>query len=57
MAVADVVESMASHRPYRAALGIDAALNEIRENRGVLYDKDVVDSCLRLFEDEGFRLE
>jgi HD-GYP domain-containing protein (c-di-GMP phosphodiesterase class II) len=57
LAVADVVEAMASHRPYRAALGIDAALNEIKQNRGVLYDKDAVDSCLRLFKDEGFRFE
>jgi len=49
LAVADVVEAMASHRPYRTALGIDAALEEIREQRGRLYDSDVVDTCIQLF--------
>ena len=57
MAVADVVESMASHRPYRPGLGIDAALNEIEKNRGTIYDKTVVDACLRLFREKGFKLE
>ena len=57
LAVCDVVESMASHRPYRAALGIDAALKEIEDNRGVLYDADAVDACLRLFREKGFTLE
>jgi HD-GYP domain-containing protein (c-di-GMP phosphodiesterase class II) len=57
MAVADVVEAMASHRPYRPALGIDAALEEIEKNRGTLYDEAVVDSCLRLFREKGFKLE
>jgi len=57
MAVADVVEAMAYHRPYRAALGIEAAFAEIRKNRGVLYDAAVVDSCLRLFREKGYRLE
>jgi len=57
MAVADVVEAMASHRPYRAAIGIDAALKEIEDNRGVLYDADVVDVCLRLFRGKGFQLQ
>lgn len=57
MAVADVVEAMASHRPYRAALGIDVALKEIDDNRGVLYDADVVDTCLRLFRKKGFQLK
>ncbi len=47
LCVADVVESMASHRPYRPALGIDNALEEISRNRGVLYDAQVVDACLR----------
>ena len=54
IAVADVVEAMASHRPYRPAFGIKAALQEIREKRGVLYDADVVDACLRLFEERGY---
>ncbi len=47
--VADVVEAMSSHRPYRASLGIEAALAEIRENRGTYYDAQVVDACLALF--------
>jgi len=57
LAVADVVEAMLSHRPYREALGIDKALEEIRQNRGVLYDSQVTDACLRLFEEKGFELE
>ena len=57
LAVADVVEAMASHRPYRPALGIDKALEEITENRGVLYDAKVVDACLRLFAEKGFKFE
>ena len=57
MAVADVVEAMASHRPYRPAVGIDAALKEIEDNRGVLYDAGVVDVCLRLFREKGFQFQ
>jgi PAS domain S-box-containing protein len=57
LAVADVVESMASHRPYRPALGIHAALEEIEKNRGTLYDEAVADACLRLFREKGFQLE
>ncbi|MGD0278251.1 MAG: PAS domain S-box protein [Smithella sp.] len=56
LAVADVVESMASHRPYRPSLGIEAALEEIEKNRGTLYDEDVVDACLRLFRKKGYKL-
>ncbi|MFO7984617.1 MAG: response regulator [Desulfatiglandaceae bacterium] len=56
LAVADVVEAMASHRPYRPALGIDAALKEISANRGTLYDEKVVDTCLFLFKEKGFQL-
>lgn len=56
LAVADVVEAMASHRPYRAALGINLALNEISKNRGSFYDSKVVDACLRLFNEKGYRL-
>lgn len=52
--VADVVEAMASHRPYRASLGIEPALEEIRKNRGKLYDAETVDACLRLFEEKRF---
>jgi len=54
LAVADVVEAMSSHRPYRATLGLKKALNEISQNRGILYDPDVVDACLILFTDKEF---
>jgi PAS domain S-box-containing protein len=57
LAVSDVVEAMASHRPYRPALGLNAALAEIENNKGTLYDADVVDVCLRLFREKGFQLE
>jgi HD-GYP domain-containing protein (c-di-GMP phosphodiesterase class II) len=57
LAVADVVEAMASHRPYRPGLGLDKALEEIRQNRGVLYDPQAVDICLRLFREKGFSFE
>jgi len=56
LAVADVVEAMASHRPYRAALGIEKALEEIKLNRNTLYEPDVVDACLRLFNEKGFKI-
>ena len=56
MAVADVVEAMASHRPYRAALGIEVALEEIEKNKGIFYDNDVADACLRLFREKGYQL-
>jgi len=56
IAVADVVEAMASHRPYRPALGIDEALGEIRKNKGRLYGPQAVEACLRLF-DEGLEFE
>jgi putative nucleotidyltransferase with HDIG domain len=56
LAVADVVEAMASHRPYRAALGIDKALEEISRNSGVLYDPEAVNACLKLFNEKGFKL-
>jgi len=49
-----VVEAMASHRPYRRALGLNQALEEISLNRGILYDPEVVDICLRLFKEKGF---
>ena len=57
LAVADVVESMSSHRPYRASLGINAALEEIRAKSGVLYDATVVGACLDLFLIKGFTWE
>jgi putative two-component system response regulator len=57
LAVADVVEAIASHRPYRPALGIKKALDEISQNRDILYDPGVVDACLRLFKEKGFQLK
>ena len=57
LAVADVVEAMASHRPYRPALGIDKALEEITRNRGKLYDPDAVDVCVRLLTEKDFRFD
>jgi PAS domain S-box-containing protein/putative nucleotidyltransferase with HDIG domain len=56
MAVADVVEAMASHRPYRASLGIELALEEIKKNKGIIFDDVVVDACLRLFLEKGYQL-
>jgi HD-GYP domain-containing protein (c-di-GMP phosphodiesterase class II) len=55
LAVADVVEAMASHRPYRPTLGRHMALREISQNRGVLYDADVVDACLQLLQEKDFQ--
>jgi putative nucleotidyltransferase with HDIG domain len=57
LAVADVVEAMASHRPYRPPRGLDKALEEISQNRGVLYDAEVVDVCLKLFSEKRFKFE
>lgn len=54
LGVADVVEAMASHRPYRASLGLDSAMDEISKNRGILYEPDVVDAGLRLLREKGF---
>jgi len=53
--VADVVEAMSSHRPYRPALGIDAALEEITQKKGILYDPEVVNICLKLFKEKEFK--
>ena len=55
LAVADVVEAMASYRPYRPALGMDAALEEIEKNSGVLYDPIAVETCLRLIREKGYQ--
>ena len=57
LAVADVVEAMASHRPYRSALGMDKAIEEISQNKGILYDPEAVDACLKLFTEKGFEFE
>ena len=53
--VADVIEAMSSHRPYRPAAGIDEALNEIIKNKGILYDEDVVEACENLFKEKKFK--
>jgi PAS domain S-box-containing protein/putative nucleotidyltransferase with HDIG domain len=57
VAVADVVEAMALHRPYRFSEGLDVALREIERGRGSAYDADVVDACLRLFRQKGYVLD
>ena len=57
LAVADVVEAMSSHRPYRPAYGIDKALEEISKNKGILYDPEVVNACLRLFNQKEFKFD
>ena len=54
--VADVVEAIQSHRPYRPAKGLEVAFEEIKKNSGILYDKKVVESCLKVFED-GFKFD
>ena len=55
--VADVVEVMSSHRPYRPALGIDAALEEISKNKSILYDSGIADICIRLIREKGFKFK
>lgn len=56
LGVADVVEAMVSHRPYRPSLGIEKALTEIKTYRGTYFDSQVVDACLKVF-DKGYSLE
>jgi PAS domain S-box-containing protein/putative nucleotidyltransferase with HDIG domain len=55
IAVADTVDAMATHRPYRAALGIEIALNEIEHLKGTLYDETVVETCIRVFKEKKFK--
>ncbi len=57
LAVADVVEAMSSARPYRPALGIGEALKEVSNKKGLLYDADVVNACVKLFKEKGFKFE
>jgi len=57
LGVADVVEAMASHRPYRPALGIDAALEEVRRFQSTKYDRQAVEACAALFEERGFTFD
>jgi len=54
--VSDVLESMSSHRPYRPALGVEAALKEIEDHRGVWFDGEVADAMLRLVRNKGYQL-
>ncbi|CEN56161.1 HD-GYP domain-containing protein [Candidatus Methylopumilus turicensis] len=56
IAVADVVEAMSSHRPYREALGLEAALADIESGKGTKYDPVVADACLKLFRENGYRI-
>ena len=56
LAVADVVEAMCSHRPYRPGLGVEAALAEIERGRGKVYDPVVADVCLKLFREKGYAI-
>jgi HD-GYP domain-containing protein (c-di-GMP phosphodiesterase class II) len=55
LAIADVVEAISSHRPYRPAFGIEIALEEIEKNKGILYDNTVADACLRLFREKSYQ--
>ena len=57
IAVADVVEAITFHRPYRPALGIDVALEEIEKNKGILYDARVAEACVKLFREKRFSFE
>lgn len=57
LAVADVVEAMTAHRPYRPALPLEAALEEVAAGRGSRYDPEVVDACIALFREDGFRIQ
>jgi len=57
LCVADVVEAASSHRPYRPELGIDFALDEISKNNGILYDSEVVKSCMKLFKEKNYKLK
>lgn len=57
LGVADVVEAMSSHRPYRASLGKDKALEEIKKNKGILYEPEAVDACVDLFTNKGYEFK
>jgi len=57
VAIADVVEAMATHRPYRPALGIDVALYEIEKQKGILFESELVDICIKIFKEKGFAFD
>jgi HD-GYP domain-containing protein (c-di-GMP phosphodiesterase class II) len=54
--VANVVEAMSSSRSYRPAIRVDESLAEISKNKNILFDPEVVDTCLKLFKEKGFKL-
>lgn len=56
LAVADSVEAMASHRPYRASMGLTYAINELQRLRGIAYDAQVVDACVRMISEPTYTL-
>jgi HD-GYP domain-containing protein (c-di-GMP phosphodiesterase class II) len=56
LAVADVVDAMSTHRPYRPSLGIDSGLAELKSGYGILFDKTVVDACIKLLKVKGYQL-
>ena len=55
--VADVVEAIASHRPYRPAFGIETALEEVAKSKGKLFNPAAVEACLRLFREKGYKIK
>ena len=57
LSVADIVEAMASHRPYRPSLGIEEALKEIVDKSGTFFDKDIIEICLKLFKEKKFNFD
>ena len=57
LTVTDVVEAMSSDRPYRPALGLDKAIEEIKKNKGILYDPGIVDACIKVITKKGFRFD
>jgi HD-GYP domain-containing protein (c-di-GMP phosphodiesterase class II) len=57
LAVADAIEAIASHRPYRSSLELDVSLKEIEDNAGILYDREAVEVCMKLYREKGFKLE
>jgi HD-GYP domain-containing protein (c-di-GMP phosphodiesterase class II) len=57
LSVADVVEALSSHRPYRPSMGIEVALNEISTKSGVFYEPDAVHACIKLFHEKGYKLK
>lgn len=57
LAISDVVEAMSSYRPYRPAFSLETVLKEISEKKGILYDSNVVEACIKLFKEKNFKLD